>query len=519
MDDFEKNGKKPEATEEIVPEAEVSGEEKGEAEVVGEAVCEAADATAPRPEPEAPQPEAEAAQEEPAAQTSELDRPAPLEPTRERPVVFAPEETTVQERARKPRAQSPRLAEARVFVVAHRVPFAIGCALAAIAVALLALAGAHAASVPADDVIVADARSRVAAPVYDGGLWGDTDKLRLVNVKVKSAHRTKSAANPASAQFGASAYATATVVATYENDSVRATKEASLGFAKVSGSWTAIGQESDASLSFEPLAGVDEEQVKANIRNFLDRAEQELHPTGEADSGTGELSLAGIYADGKVEVVSSEFDADAKTDVVELSCEKDGAFDKRACQIEATFSFRSVNGLWEITQMSVPADAKARDFSPLFGTWEGTFQSQETEGGKCLAAVDAPLSLTISSQEGAGSIDGSGAQLVGAIDVLAHLHDQPSRDAKSSKGDEGLQKVALTAAYAEDSAEDGLVFRGTLPDQPGGTVEVELKFGVGGDPATVVAKVTTSYERTTSFFFIPYSDTVTYTDTYLLRRP
>lgn len=519
MDDFEKNGKKPEATEKLVPEAEVSGEEKGEGEIAGEAVCEAADTTAPRPEPEAPQPEAEAPQEEPAAQTSELDRADPLEPTRERPVVFAPEETAAQERARKPRAQSPRLAEARAFVVAHRVPFAIGCALAAIAVALLALAGAHAAGVPADDVIVADARSRVAAPVYDGGLWGDTDELRLVDVKVKSAHRTKSAADPASAQFGASAYATATVVATYENDSVRATKEASLGFAKVSGSWTAIGQESDTSLSFEPLSGVDEEQVKANIRNFLDRAEQELHPAGEADSGTGELSLAGIYADGKVEVVSSEFDADAKTDVVELSCEKDGAFDKRACQIEATFSFRSVNGLWEITQMSVPADAKARDFSPLFGTWEGTFQSQETEGGKCLAAVDAPLSLTISSQEGTGSIDGSGAQLVGAIDVLAHLHDQPSRDTKSSKGDEGLQKVALTAAYVEDSAEDGLVFRGTLPDQPSGTVEVELKFGVGGDPAAVVAKVTTRYERTTSFFFIPYSDTVTYTDTYLLRRP
>lgn len=472
MDDFEKNGKKPEAP-----------------------------------------------QEEPAAQTSELDRPDPLEPTRERPVVFAPEETAVQERAQKPLAQSPRLAEARAYICEHRVPFAIGAALAAVAIVLLALAGAHAASVPADDVIVADARSRVAAPAYDGGLWGNPDELQLVDVKVKSAHRTNSAADPTSAQFGASAYATATVVATYENDSVRATKEASLGFAKVSGSWTAIGQETDTSLSFEPLAGVDEAQVKANIRDLLDRAEQEFHASGTSDDGTGELSLAGIYADGKVEVVSSEFDADAKTDVVTLSCEKEGAFDKRACQIEATFSFRSVNGLWEITQTSVPADAKARDFSPLFGTWEGTFQSQETGGGKCLAAVDTPLSLTIGSQEGAGSFDGSGAQLVGTIDVLAHLHDQPSRDAKSSKGDERLQKVALTAAYVEDSPADGLVFRGTLPDQPSGTVEVELEFGVGGDPTAVVAKVTTRYEHTTSFFFIPYSDTVTFADTYLLRRP
>ena len=508
MDDIEKSGKKPEPTEGVVPKDEVSREEKGETAIAGEATDVAAS-----------DPEAEAPQEEPAAQTSELDRPDPLEPTRERPVVFAPEETAAQERARKPLAQTPRLAEARAYIREHRVPFAIGCALAAIAIVLLGLAGAHAAGVPADDVIVADARSRVAAPDYDGGLWGNTDELRLVDVKVKSVHRTKSAADPASAQFGASAYATATVVVTYENDSVRATKEASLGFAKVSGNWTAIGQENDASLWFEPLAGVDEAQVKANIRDLLDRAEQELPPTGLAVGRTGVLSLAGIYADGKVEVVSSEFDADAKTDVVTLGCEKDGAFDKRACQIEATFSFRSVNGLWEITQTSVPTDAKARDFSPLFGTWEGTFQSQETSGGKCLAAVDAPLSLTISSQEGTGSIDGSGTQLVGTIDVLAHLHDQPSRDAKSSKGDERLQKVDLTAAYAEDSAEDGLVFRGTLPDQPSGTVEVELEFGVGGDPTTVVAKVTTRYEHTTSFLFIPYSDTVTYTDTYLLRRP
>ncbi|PWM34577.1 MAG: hypothetical protein DBX94_02295, partial [Coriobacteriia bacterium] len=99
-----------------------------------------------------------------------------------------------------------------------------------------------------------------------------TGELALKDVKVKSAKRAGAASDPANAQFGASAYATATVEATYENDSVRATKEATLGFAKVAGNWTAIGQEEDASVSYEPLAGVNEAQVKANISDLLERA-------------------------------------------------------------------------------------------------------------------------------------------------------------------------------------------------------------------------------------------------------
>lgn len=451
------------------------------------------------------------------------------EPTLERPATPATEpETSVIER---PGAA----AAAREFAIAHRTVLAISAALGAALIVLLVLASAHAASVPADDVIVADARTRVIAPVYDGGKWGDPDELALKDVKVKSAKRASAASDPANAQFGASAYATATVEATYENDSVRATKEATLGFAKVAGNWTAIGQEEDTSVSYEPLAGVNEAQVKANISDLLERAEQGMHDTSGAGSasgsgtdsagadtdaggGIGELSLAGIYADGKLEVASSDFDADAKTDVVRLHAEKDGAFDKRSCDIEATFSFRSVNGLWEITDTKVPADAKARDFSPLIGTWEGTFQTQETDGGKCLAAAEAPLVLTIAAQEGKGAVDGSGSQLTGSIDVLAHFHAQPSRDSKSADGDEALHGVALTAGYAGDTAEKGLSFTGTLPDQAGGKVDVELDFGPGGDATAAVAKVTTSHTRTSSFLFIPYSETAMYTDTYLLRR-
>lgn len=465
-----------------------------------------------------------AADEEAAAPTTELEL---LEPTVERPAVGAavgdggeaPVGGNTAPDVALPAKPSP-VATAREFIAAHK-PLAICSAgLLAIVIALLVVAGVHASSVPASDVVVADARTRVTAPDYDGGSWGDGSSLRVVNVEVKSVSRSKTAIDSAAAQFGASGYANADVVVTFENGSVRATKEATIGFAKVAGNWTAIGSEADTSVSFEPTAGVSETALCENAAELLDRAEQKL------DSKKGELSLAGIYADGQVSVASSDFDANARTDAVTLSCAKTGTYDTYACEIRATFSFRSVTGLWEIADLEVPADAKARRFTPLLGTWTGTFQAQETDGGKCLAATDAPLSLTLGEQQASGATDGKGSQITGTISCTAHFHAQPSRDSQSTSGDAALADVALTATC--DGESDGaLVFTGTLPDQTGGTVTVELDFGGTGDGAgatgdsaatTAVAKVTTTYESTTSFLFIPHTETLTYTDTYLLRK-
>ncbi|WP_322354732.1 hypothetical protein [Paratractidigestivibacter sp.] len=123
----------------------------------------------------------------------------------------------------------------------------------------------------------------------------------------------------------------------------------------------AIGAETDASVFCEPTDGVSEDKLRQNVADLLDRAEQKL------GSKTGELSLAGIYADGQVDVASS-YDAEAKTDAVTLTCAKTGAFDSCAGRIAPAFSFRSVSGLWEITDLNASADAKARGFSPLLAT-------------------------------------------------------------------------------------------------------------------------------------------------------
>ncbi len=465
---------------------------------------------------------ADAAAEEPtvvetAAPTTELERPERLEPTLERPAVDAGDGASEQDGAATADGDAPAagkpspIAGARDFIRTHK-PLVIGSTgLLAVVVALLVVAGVHAASVPANDVIIANARTRVTAPDYDGGTWGDITPLHVVDVKVKGVARSKTAIDSASAQFGASGYANADVVVTFENGSVRSTKEATLGFAKVSGNWTAIGSETDTSVSFEPTAGVSEDRVVENATELLDRAEQQL------GAKTGEVSLAGIYTNGQVKVSASDYDADAKTDVVTLSCAKTGTFDAYATQIRATFSFRSVSGLWEITDVSVPADAKARKFTPLLGTWEGTFQTQETGGGKCLAASESPLSITFSEQEASGALDGKDSQLTGKISCVAHLHAQPSRDSRSQEGDEALVDVPLTAT-CESESDGATVFTGTLPDQAGGTMTVELDFGGSEDATAATAKVTTSYESTTSFLFIPRTETLTYTDTYLLRK-
>lgn len=63
-----------------------------------------------------------------------------------------------------------------------------------------------------------------------------------------------------------------------------------------------------------------------------------------------------------------------------------------------------------------------------------------------------------------------------------------------------------------------LAFVAALPEEVGGTVTVTFGFGVGGDPAQAVARVQTTYPHKGTFLFIPYDQTITYTDVYLLRK-
>ena len=401
-----------------------------------------------------------------------------------------------------------------------------GClAFGAILVAcvfILASAALHARNVPGADFVEKDAWARLSAPEYAPGVFGSQDNLYMSEVKVDSQRRVVRTNDSSQAQFGASGYAEAHVTAKFGNGSVVATKTAILSYAKVGSTWQGIGGEADASVSYEAVAGVPRTQVLANLDDLLAEGERSLKAaakTAGGSTGGTELTLAQIFDGAKVSVESEGFDGEAQTETVSLTCVKASSFESYTCRLTAHFAFRPVNGVWEVESVEVNDDAKTRTFQPLVGTWEGTFQSQETDGAKCLGAGASPLSVTF---EAAETADGdAGARLTGSISALAHFHEHPSADSAACDGDEALADVRLVANYYgghNDDVDSDLAFVAALPEEVGGTVTVTFGFGAGGDPTQAVARVQTTYPHKGTFLFIPYDQTITYTDVYLLRK-
>ena len=387
---------------------------------------------------------------------------------------------------------------------------------------ILASAVLNARNVPGADFVEKDAWTRLGAPEYAPGVFGSQDNLYMSEVKVDSQRRVVRTNDSSQAQFGASGYAEAHVTAKFGNGSVVATKTATLSYAKVGSTWQGIGGEADASVSYEAVAGVPRTQVLANLDDLLAEGERSLKAatkTAGGSTGGAGLTLAQIYEGAKVSVESEDFDGEAQTETVSLTCVKASSFESYTCRLTTHFAFRPVNGVWEVESVEVNDDAKTRTFQPLVGTWEGTFQSQETDGAKCLGAGASPLSVTF---EAAETADGdAGARLTGSISALAHFHEHPSADSAACDGDEALADVRLVANYYgghNADVDSDLAFVAALPEEVGGTVTVTFGFGVGGDPTQAVARVQTTYPHKGTFLFIPYDQTITYTDVYLLRK-
>ncbi|WP_417137917.1 hypothetical protein [Paratractidigestivibacter faecalis] len=404
----------------------------------------------------------------------------------------------------------------------HRGGCLVFGAILVACVFILASAVLNARNVPGADFVEKDAWTRLGAPEYAPGVFGSQDNLYMSEVKVDSQRRVVRTNDSSQAQFGASGYAEAHVTAKFGNGSVVATKTATLSYAKVGSTWQGIGGEADASVSYEAVAGVPRTQVLANLDDLLAEGERSLKAatkTAGGSTGGAGLTLAQIYDGAKVSVESEDFDGEAQTETVSLTCVKASSFESYTCRLTTHFAFRPVNGVWEVESVEVNDDAKTRTFQPLVGTWEGTFQSQETDGAKCLGAGASPLSVTF---EAAETADGdAGARLTGSISALAHFHEHPSADSAACDGDEALADVRLVANYYgghNADVDSDLAFVAALPEEVGGTVTVTFGFGVGGDPTQAVARVQTTYPHKGTFLFIPYDQTITYTDVYLLRK-
>lgn len=410
-----------------------------------------------------------------------------------------------------------RVAALRAFVLGHRVATAVLALLAAVAVACLAIAFARAGSVPGAGQVEQDARGVLSVPEYEGGTFGSDDALVLRAVDVRSVARSATTPEGATPRFGASGYAEAEVVASYEGAHVLADQAATLWYACVDGVWELIGDASDAQVAWQPRTGVDQDKALANVRLLLERAGEGL------DDGA---ALARTYEGATTKVARDSFDPDADTDELVLTCERSGAFESYSCELTASFSFDSANGRWTLGPVGVSDGALERSLDPIVGTWAGTFRSQETDGTKCLAGRKTDLVVSVTGA--------SADTLTGTISGVAHYHEHPADDAENCEGDLALEDVPFTARLVEgadgageagtDGAADAgasggaLEFVAELPEDVDGTARLTLTFGSAEDETLVTARVETSYQHTGSILFIPYDETLTYTDLFTLTR-
>ncbi len=406
------------------------------------------------------------------------------------------------------------------FVSQHKVASIAFCGFLAFVVVFLVIAFLRTTGVPDEATIEADAQARVAAPEGESNDFSTSDLLVFDNVKVRSTKRSATAIDSSAAQFGASAYASADVAVTWKSSSVKAVTTATLIYAKVNGSWTGTGNPIDAKTSFEATAGINQSGIRASIDEILLKAEDSLGSEKTTGTSASETTLPALYSAASVKIESEDFDADTQTDTVKLTCKKASTFVTYECDMTVVFSFKQNTGVWEIDSASVDnADAaKTASYDDLLGTWQSTFQTQETEGTKCLAASTTPLRVTITKVEPAKG--GTAAKLTAKVDGVAHFHAHPNKDSEAQDGDLAFTALDLTASLADDESGDekSLVFTGELPQQVNGTVSVELSFGTADDASAVTAKVTSTYRHTGSFLLIPYDETLTYTDTYALHR-
>lgn len=415
-------------------------------------------------------------------------------------------------RSRRPHRPVGSLSDVRDYIKRNPVAVMILVLTLLFAAYVLARAWRRTNNLPDLDFIEQDARARIEAPVYSGGYFGNDDRLILSQVTVGACRHSEQAPEGSDLDqtFGATSYATADVMVSYQNEGVLATKTATLGYAKQNEEWIDAGEVANEQVSFLATAGVNQRKALVNIGQLLERA------TSGRTLEAGQPSLATLYDGATYEVTSSTFDEAAQTDTLTISMSKGGRFSSYECAVVANFSFTPATGMWELASATVTDDAWMRRFDPLVGTWSGTFKSQTVNtGAKCLAGGDEPFSVTISSWESTAT----GARITGTLTAVAHFHQSPEKDQAKTEGDKVLENVPFTATlYEPEDARlsSEAVFIAALPENVGGNTSLTLEFGSGSDAAAVTATVTSEHSFEDTFLLIPYQNKVIYADTYTL---
>lgn len=364
-------------------------------------------------------------------------------------------------------------------------------------------------NVPSTDTVIADARTRAAAPTWTPGEYDADESLLLTGIEVVSRTRSTTAISSDVAQFGATGYANSVVRLTYTGNAIAATKISKLGYANTQG-WNAIGDEETQSVTYQATSGVSTTKVLDAIGDVLAKLD-EKNPN-EAISYSSQFSSATFT------VLDAGFDREQQTCWVRMSGVSPTFYGSLTCDITASFTFDASTGTWSLDTVSPSAGLKY-DYSGLVGTWKGTFVNCEASSGSpCYAGRTNPLTLTVTS----AGFSRDQLVLTGTAEGVVHNHGALNTSYRWYPGDTEFKNASVS-----------LTTSGTIGDQiqVSGTVDVtnasldahsasstslstaqkpQLKVTFDIADNSVVAQLISTHTEN--------GQTVTFTDTYQLSK-
>ena len=378
------------------------------------------------------------------------------------------------------------------FLGSHRLVALLVAGVCVVALLGGVLWGMRTSHMPSDEQVSADAISHLGAPSHTMGSFDLDEPLVLQSVDIASKRPSGSRRDAC----------TVGVVATFTNAGMETRADGELTYVREGDDWTCTAA-TIGSASHHATSGVSQSLILAHL--------DELLQTAEPDDD-GRSSLSSLYREASCEVTDVFFDEESQTCEYALHLTSTGTFVAYECDLLASFRFAAASGAWELTSVAASKGAKDLGLSPLQGTWRGTFVSQSAGEGRCLAARDAGLEVTITQ---ATMSDDGEARIVGTVSGIAHLHADLSDDANETNGDLPLAETPFEGT----SDGEGLVFNCQTQDVAGGTVTLTLTFGTSSAPDEATAMLTSAYAYDdTLLLFIPYRRTAHFADTFTLEK-